>query len=252
MRGYSSSAETIPDGDPGIDRTLRTMQRHIDRGSGSPEVIRLAQGIAKSVPSRDEDAQASVLLQWVRGHTHYVHDPVGKELVKDPAYMLRELAETGKIASDCDDQVVLLAALLRAIGIEAEPVVVSGDSSTYSHVLLRYRSPKLGWTTLDPITKNAAGWFPSGAVRVGVYANGRINPSTPLTVQGLGAYDPPMMAASSRLEPGTFLAPVTTAARRVSSAVEPYVPLITAAWGILSIIALRKLFRGDKRGEGAL
>lgn len=201
----------------------------MSRASGDPTIIRVAQGIVKSVPSRDEDAQAAALLNWTRSKCYYVHDPVGKELVKDPEYMLRELKESGSIASDCDDQVVLLGSLLRAVGIEAEPVVVSPDDGTFTHVLLRYRSPKAGWTTLDPITRNAPGWFPMGVARVGTYSNGRINPNSPVTVQGLSGLP------ANNIPPN----PVTLDdfVKRTSARVEP---LNTLMWFGLGLAALWK------------
>lgn len=186
---YRTSVLNIPDGDAGIEATLRHMERLIDKASGDPRFIRIAQRIATTTAPRDEDAQAQAILAWVREHTFYVHDPIGKELVKDADFMMRELQESGTIPSDCDDQVVLTASLLRAVGIDAEPIVVSPDQGTYTHVLLRYHSPKIGWVTMDPITRNGLGWFPSGAARVGVFRNGRIDPSSPQTVQGLGGYD---------------------------------------------------------------
>lgn len=209
---YAFSAEWIPGGDAGTERTLARMDRFMDRGAVQPEIIQIAQDVALRVAPRDEDGQALALLGWVRAHTHYVHDPRtrgGAELVKDPDRMLREISARGKAVGDCDDQVVLLGALLRAIGIESEPVVVSPDAGDYAHVLLRYRSPASGWVTLDPITRNSPGWFPMGTVRVGTFSNGRINPSAPQTVQGIGDLPEPLKeridAAAKAVEPATTL-----------------------------------------------
>lgn len=228
---YRASAEYVPNGDAGTSAVLDRMDRFMDRGSGDPQIIGIAQMVAKSVAARDEDGQARALLGWVRAHTHYVHDPLGKELVKDPAFMLREIAASGRAATDCDDQVVLLGALLRSIGIDAQAIVVSPDAGPYSHVLLRYASPASGWVTLDPITKNPPGWFPMGAVRVGVYANGRINPDAPPMLQGL----PP---AGGAAPPAGFAA--------AAAAVEPATTLL---WFVLGVVAV---WRWAKTGKSPL
>lgn len=231
---YRAERQHIPEGDPGIERTLRAMDRLMDRGSGQPRVIRQAREIVRGVPERDTDAEANALLSWVRSVLRYTHDPIGKEVVADPDYMLREHERTGSIAEDCDSAVVLLGALMRSIGIEAQPVVVSGDGGTYSHVLLRYKSPKLGWTTADPITRNGLGWFPSGAVRVGVYRNGRIAPSTPLTVQGLGGYPgAPLSNAPPRESP----------IRRALDAIEP---INSAVWFVVGLAVVRRWLKTGK------
>ncbi len=195
---YRARSEYVPEGDAGTSAVLARMDKFMDRGSADPRVIQIAQQVAMTRAPRDEDGQANALMGWVRAHTHYVHDPVGKELIKDVDYMMREIATHGRTIGDCDDFVVLLGALLRSIGIDAQPIVVSPDEGPYSHVLLRYASPTSGWVTLDPITKNGPGWFPMGAVRVGVYANGRINPTAPPSLGGLAA--PDAMAAGETLE----------------------------------------------------
>ena len=228
--GYQAHTEMVPDGDAGIERTLSSMRRFIERGSGQAEVIRLARNIVRFVPERDVDGEAKALHAWVRGHLRFTKDPVNKELVTDPEYMLRDM-KNGVITGDCDEATTLLGALLQAIGIETEPVVVSPDEGSYTHVLLRYRSPSRGWVTLDPITNNQPGWFPMGAARVGTYKNGRINPSSPVTVQGLSGY--PCMGG-----------PIADAVRRAGDKVEPATNLIWFGIGVLTVWKFLKTGRG--------
>lgn len=234
MPDWLSTKSYVPEGDAGTEATLRAMRRMIDKGTASPRVIRIARDIVRPIAARDTDAEAHAILNWVQAKLRYTHDPVGVEVVADPDYMAREYERTGSIVGDCDEAVVLTGALLKAVGIEAEPVVVSPDQGAYSHVLIRYKSPKHGYVTLDGITKNGPGWFPSGAARVGVFRNGRIDPDSPVTVQGLSGYP------DGRIPEGN--GPVDFI-QQTSKRVEP---VTTIMWFVLGVAAVWKWAKTGK------
>lgn len=234
MPDWLSTKSYVPEGDAGTEATLRAMRRMIDKGTASPRVIRIARDIVRPIAARDTDAEAHAILNWVQAKLRYTHDPVGVEVVADPDYMAREYERTGSIVEDCDGAVVMIGALLKAVGIEAEPVVVSPDEGSYSHVLIRYKSPKHGYVTLDGITKNGPGWFPSGAVRVGVFRNGRIDPDSPVTVQGLSGYP------DGRIPEGN--GPVDFI-QRASARVEPVTNIM---WFVLGVAAVWKWAKTGK------
>lgn len=164
-------------GDAGTKRTLDVMRRLADRASTSSDVVRKAQDLIRWTPARDTRAMATAIDSWVRSHVRFTHDPVTVEVVADPALMLRDIEEHGLATGDCDDHVTLLAALLGAVGIDTQFVVLSqmpsdenGRPADYGHVLLAYWDPKGGWVTVDPITNKPHGWFPTGSTRVAVHA----------------------------------------------------------------------------------
>jgi len=226
MPDWLSTKSYVPEGDAGTEATLRAMRRMIDKGTASPHVIRIARDIVRPVAARDTDAEAQAILSWVQRHLRYTHDPVGVEVVADADYMAREYERTGSIVEDCDGAVVMIGSLLKAVGIEAEPVVVSPDEGAYSHVLIRYKSPRHGYVTLDGITQNGPGWFPSGAVRVGVFSNGRINPDSPMTVQGLSGYPSGQMPDAA--PPADFI-------QKTSERIEPVTNIM---WFVLGVAAI--------------
>lgn len=242
-----ATTELIPDGNAGITATLRVLDRLIDHALLDGSVIAVAHDIVRHVPARDTDAEASAIFQWVRGHFRYTHDPLATDpdegpadQVKTPERLIEEIQGTGVAVGDCDDYVGLLLTLLRAVGIRCEPVVLSERAGPYSHVMVRYASPRRKrWVTLDAITPNAPGWFPKGTASVGSFDGHRIRRETPQSVQGLvvgstalGGYvvDTPISQPENRLA-------------RASRALSPYTDLLWFAWAGLSMAAAVGLTR---------
>lgn len=164
-------------GDRGTEQTLRHMHRLVVRAQRQATVIEWAQSVVRRVRERDRDGEAAALLAWVRSHMRYTRDPLDAEVVKTPGAMLREIQRHGIATLDCDDASVLLAAGLAAVGLPFEFVVVgrSGQRGPFSHVLVRYLSPRRGWVTMDPIVRGTApGWFPEGAHRAAALSGDRL------------------------------------------------------------------------------
>lgn len=175
---FRGHLERIPDGDAGAYRTLVTMRRLVASSIEDPRVVSWAQDIVRWIPERDTDAEAAAILAWVRASCRYTGDPNLDrvyDLIKSPVAQLTEYGARGNITADCDDQVVLLAAGLEAVGIETRMVAVETDQShggQFSHVLLEYLGPH-GWTPVDPIVRQAGpGWIPPHRRRLTVGATG--------------------------------------------------------------------------------
>lgn len=109
---------------------------------------KVIKGIADRVVAQAEcggvkACYAKALLYFVRQEIEYVNDPP-LEYVKGP----RETLING--AGDCDDQAVLLANLLNAIGIETRFVFIPGHVYVEGYLpeaLARYRDG--GWVAMD-------------------------------------------------------------------------------------------------------
>lgn len=180
----------IPEGDPGIESTLREMRRIVLASAEDPAVIEWAQDVVRWTPERDPDAMANAFLAWSRNNVRYTEDPIGVESVKTPEAMLRERAQSGRATGDCDDQVTLIASGLNAVGVPTEFVVMAADPSApndFSHVLLQYASPRSGWVTMDPIVRGTGlGYMPSRFTRIGYFRDGRLAGTRVRGGMGLG------------------------------------------------------------------
>ena len=103
--------------------------------------------------NNDVQGHARVLIQWVKSHMIYLADPDGAEFIQTPTVLLNVIAAKGTAYGDCDDHVVLLGALLNAIGIPARAAAVKlHGSEYYNHVIIEYQVNG-EWVTCDPCAK---------------------------------------------------------------------------------------------------
>ncbi|MHB1798926.1 MAG: transglutaminase-like domain-containing protein [Vulcanimicrobiaceae bacterium] len=123
------TATVIPlrKGVAGIRRTLGVMAAVTRAARHDPYVLQVARTIVRSAPPRNTLAEAQAIARYVRGHIRYTRDPVDVESVSPPAWTL------GARAGDCDDQAILVASLLRAVGIPARFVAVGPARDHYVH-----------------------------------------------------------------------------------------------------------------------
>lgn len=98
--------------------------------------------------------QVRRLQQWVQTNIAYVHDPVSVELVQTPQYTLQQKA------GDCDDQSVLLAAMLDATGHPARFIAVGLAGAPLSHVMVQTLIGST-WAGVETIIQRPLGWMPS-------------------------------------------------------------------------------------------
>ena len=112
----------------------------------TPELKQLAdQVVSRSCSETHRLCNAKALFYFVQKNFHYLNDPLAFEYYKTPQESLR--SATG----DCDDASILLASLLRAIGIETRFVLVP------RHVFVQAKLPEAifsdkdeqDWVTLD-------------------------------------------------------------------------------------------------------
>lgn len=158
MRPWTATVTPIPSGLSGTKLTLDAMEGLVASARQDPNVVQTAQAIVRKVPEKNAVLEAEALLTWVRNHVRYTRDPIDVETVKSPTALLQEIVEssTHRAAADCDDQVVLLAALLSSIGYGTRFVAYRADAdrpADYSHVALEAQLPGAGIVTLDPIMR---------------------------------------------------------------------------------------------------
>lgn len=147
----------IPDGVEGVRATLAAMARIVRQYRHHPSVAELARELVAEVPEKDHGAEMAVIFSFVRDRVRYVMDSNMVERLQTPDYTLRIMQ------GDCDDQSILLAALLESIGIPARFTAVGFAPDSFEHV---YVQAYLGgeWIGLDPTERVPPGWEPPGVV----------------------------------------------------------------------------------------
>ena len=150
----SAYLAAIPDGPDGIAATLRLMAQIVREWRTHPEVITLARQIVAHVPGKDYYGEASALFDYVQGSVRYVRDVDGVETIQTP------LVTLSQAAGDCDDQAVLLATLLSAIGHPARFVAGAFNGNPdFEHVWTETRIGN-SWYAADPTEPVTFGWRP--------------------------------------------------------------------------------------------
>jgi transglutaminase-like putative cysteine protease len=148
--------EEIPPGNAGVYLTLARMRV---LSQPTPRVRETVWRILRDVPA---DAsffvRAAVIYDWVVRHMRYVDDLAGHEELWEADRLLHQIEDQGHGAGDCDDYVILLAALYRALGLSCWFVVVSAaPTGEYDHVYLKVLTER-GLVNADGIHGAPFGW----------------------------------------------------------------------------------------------
>lgn len=129
----------------------------IDTFGRDPAIRAFAVSLLNSRLDNDVARHVRRITDWVKSHMVYLADPDGSEYIQTPTILLQQIQLKGVAYGDCDDHVVLLGALLRAIGVPAHPVAVklNPQSPVFDHVVIEY--PSQGeMVIIDPCAKNVA------------------------------------------------------------------------------------------------
>lgn len=147
-------------GNEGTHQTVEEMAKAAmgQYGAGSGRIRNLAVQIVRDagVAERDKRGEIIAIHEWVKNHLRYVNDPLWYEFITFPETLAFERND-----GDCDDHVVLEAALLGALGIPSRFVVYAvKNPMNFDHVAMHalVKQPN-EWMALDPIVKKQpAGW----------------------------------------------------------------------------------------------
>lgn len=135
------------------------MAKLVRRAKENPQLREYALTLVAGVPEKDFEAEVSEIFGFVRDSIRYTRDINGIETVQTPEKTL----EYGQ--GDCDDQSVLLSALLEILGNQTRFIAVGRKRGQYSHVLVQAWSGR-EWVSLDPIMRVPVGWHPPGMAAV--------------------------------------------------------------------------------------
>jgi transglutaminase-like putative cysteine protease len=126
---------------------LASLVRMMHHDATDPVVVRLASRIVHGFAADDWIAMAREIFRWVRDAIRYQHDPDRAEEFQDSAAII----ERGY--DDCDGKAKLAAAMMRAVGLDAE-IVPHYRSGQLAHVSIRVR-----WPGSERTPGNLRGWI---------------------------------------------------------------------------------------------
>ena len=132
------------------------MAQLVRQGRTDIRIRELAVQLVGWIPPKHWRHEVEALFNFVRNNIRYVRDIHQVETVATPVKTLEYSA------GDCDDMVVLLSALLEAIGYETRFVAMGLQPGHFQHVFLEARLPSGEWMALDPTEPVKAGWRPPG------------------------------------------------------------------------------------------
>ena len=124
----SARLGSLPPGDAGTRAVLKEMARLARRFSKDLAIIQLARKIVQHVPPKQYGGEVVAVHAWVRANIRYVRDVEGVETLADP------IATINMHAGDCDDQAVVVATLLLAIGHKCRYVAIGPAPGALCHV----------------------------------------------------------------------------------------------------------------------
>jgi transglutaminase-like putative cysteine protease len=150
----------LPDGPAGVRATLRAMAEFVRRGRIDPYVRQLALGVVRYLPGKDWAGEAEAVRAWVAANIRYVRDVRNVETVQSAPATL-ELRQ-----GDCDDQAVLVGAMLSSIGADVRLVAIGSVPGEYEHVFCEVQVPGRGWLSAETTEPVRLGWEPGSVSRM--------------------------------------------------------------------------------------
>lgn len=196
--------DRIPRGYRGTRKTVEEIKQLVRSGSGDFYVRQKAIDILlrREVRAKDYLGEIRALFEWVQDNIRYTKDPVGIETLHSARQML------ALRAGDCDDQTVLLGAMLQSVGHPVRLVLMGRDARRpllFSHVYLEvlYRGR---WIALDPTMPHAVGWTPRQATR---RVFGLRRPARPVEAESRRPRLEPVTGSRTPARDRGLLAPIT-------------------------------------------
>lgn len=153
----------MPKGFPGTRRAVHLIAELIREGAKDYGVRQTAIDVffRAGVPAKDQLGEIRALFEWVRKNIRYTRDIYRVELLHTARRMLQLRA------GDCDDQTILLGAMLKATGYPVRLVLVGFDPrrpAHFTHIYLEARF-KNRWIPLDTTVSHPMGWAPRASTR---------------------------------------------------------------------------------------
>lgn len=142
----------------GTRETLKQMKRMVLDGRKDYALIEHAREIVAHIPDKDWVGEVRAIQDWVKQNIRYTRDPHGLETIQSPHNTIQ--IKHG----DCDDQAILVATLLMAVGAPARFVAIAQNPRYYCHV---YAETRVGqyWIPVETTEPVELGWQPANVAR---------------------------------------------------------------------------------------
>jgi predicted transglutaminase-like cysteine proteinase len=146
------TTESIPYHGSRLDASIELGQKIADQWGINTLMIQMARDITGQWRAKDRFEEARAIQEWINRRVRYVPDPHGAEMLSDPL-------TTIKHGGDCDDQAILAAALLQAVGHDARVAAVTWKGRTdASHAVV---ADLTAGCIVDPISVSPDLWPPA-------------------------------------------------------------------------------------------
>lgn len=152
--------QSIPGGAAGTRETLRIMRDLAREWRVHPRLRQLAKSIVQPCKSKDARCEVKRIHAFVVDKIRYVRDVADVETIQTPDLTLRDRC------GDCDDQALLVAALLQSIGRPARFIAIGLRAGQFQHV---YTETPIGpdWVAVETTEEGwPVGRKPRGAARM--------------------------------------------------------------------------------------
>ncbi len=190
-KGYGVERVDIPDWLPFTEKYRQVgnlLTELVLRGAQDPEVVRAAKEVTVGAPTTADKIVA--VGEWVRDHIKYVLDEQspyaqfdGGTFLPEPGGSLEVFQEPAQTlvskVGDCDCRSILVASMLRALGIQSGFRLITQDPSepeVMTHIYSVVRAPGLGEVAVDtsPVMRpegpefHPVGWEPESASSIDI------------------------------------------------------------------------------------
>lgn len=125
---FESGGLHLARGQQGTAQTLALIAEAARSAARDPAIRALAQGIVANAPEKDWQAEAEAVQEWVADNIRYGRDTVRHEVIQTARLTL------ARAAGDCDDQTILVAALLASIGHSVRATAIGRSPGKFEHV----------------------------------------------------------------------------------------------------------------------
>lgn len=153
---------------------LRALGKLIEKSTVDPLVRNAALAITHDCDSRDDECEIRAVFEAVKTGTDqvkglekglkYMSDPRWADFFTSPSRTLKQAAQYGYAAEDCDGAAALLCALLGSLGFVTGLRAWGKTKDEYTHVYAVVGLPKIGWTELvgldTTVEESEPGWEP--------------------------------------------------------------------------------------------
>lgn len=138
---------SVGSGNNGAADTLHQMSLYAREAAVHPLTRQVAVSLATGTGT-DAERQAARIRQWLERYVGFLRDPLPKEALHDPVWMIEQVGRFGRVEVDCDDVAMLGAALGMAIGLRARYVAIGRQQ--FEHVWVDLADPgRDEWYELD-------------------------------------------------------------------------------------------------------